>query len=129
MHTETTHRDLIAWQEAMNLVEMVYRRTEEFPRREVFGLTVQMRRAAISVPSNIAEGAGRNSSREFVQYLGIASGSLAELETQLEVSSRLGYLSDGGETDKLVRRVGRLLHALRNTIKCRLEQGRQSHAV
>jgi four helix bundle protein len=87
MSTVKTHRDLVVWQEAMNLVELVYRRTQEFPTQEVFGLSAQMRRAAISIPSNIAEGAGRNSSREFFQYLEIASGSLAELEAQLEVSA------------------------------------------
>ena len=85
MNVERTHRDLVAWQEAMNLVEVVYRKTDRFPAREIYGLTAQIRRAAISVPSNIAEGAGRNSSREFFQYLGIATGSLAELETQLDL--------------------------------------------
>jgi len=102
---------------------MVYRRTDGFPAREQFGLTAQMRRAAISVPSNIAEGAGRNSSREFFQYLGIASGSLSELETQLELSSRLGYLSDDGQTDQHLRKVGRLLHALRHAFREKTGQG------
>jgi len=124
MSTGKTHRDLIVWQEAMNLVEVIYRCTEGFPRREVFGLTAQLRRAAISIPSNIAEGAGRNSSREFVQYIGIASGSLAELESQVEVSVRLGYLSDGGETVKHVRTVGRLLHALRGSLRRQVEKDR-----
>ena len=119
MTAERTHRDLNAWQEAMNLVEMVYRKTERFPAGEVYGLTAQIRRAAISVPSNIAEGAARNSSREFFQYLGIATGSLAELETQLEISMRLGYLSDGAEAVKHVHRVGRLVNALRNVFKRR----------
>ena len=119
MIAERTHRDLIAWQEAMNLVEVVYRKTEGFPTREVYGMTAQIRRAAISVPSNIAEGAARNSSREFFQYLGIATGSLAELETRLEISMRLGYRSDGAEAVKHVHRVGRLVNALRNVFKRR----------
>jgi four helix bundle protein len=124
MAAERTHRDLIAWQEAMNLVEVVYRKTEGFPTREVYGLTAQIRRAAISVPSNIAEGAARNSSREFFQYLGIATGSLAELETQLEISMRLGYLSDGADAVIHVHRVGRLVNALRNAFKIRRERDR-----
>src|SRR5262249_47927994 len=92
MATLTTHRDLIAWQEAMALVESVYRDTALFPKEEIFGLVTQIRRCAISVPSNIAEGAARNSSREYVQFLGISCGSLSELETQLELAIRLGFM-------------------------------------
>ena len=124
MTGERTHRDLIAWQEAMNLVEVVHRKTKEFPTREVYGLTALIRRAAISVPSNIAEGAARNSSREFFQHLGIATGSLAELETQLEISIRRGYLSDGADAVIHVHRVGRLVNALRNVFKSRTERDR-----
>ena len=108
----------------MNLVEVVYRRTEGFPAREVYGLTAQIRRAAVSVPSNLAEGAARNSSREFFQYLGIATGSLAELETQLEIALRLGYLPDAPEAVNQVHRVGRLVNALRNAFRSRTEQDR-----
>ena len=85
MGTLATHRDLAAWQEAMRLVETVYRESADFPKQETFGLTSQIRRAAISIPSNLAEGAARNSPREWLQFLGIACGSLAELETQLEL--------------------------------------------
>src|SRR5688572_16645546 len=92
MNAPVTHRDLIAWQEAMALVESVYRDTASFPREENYGLTTQIRRCAISVPSNIAEGAARNSSREYVQFLGISCGSLSELETQLELAIRLGFM-------------------------------------
>jgi len=74
-----THRDLVAWQEAMKLVEFAYRDAARFPREEIFGLAAQIRRSAVSVSSNIAEGAARNSSREFAQYLGVASESVAEL--------------------------------------------------
>jgi four helix bundle protein len=89
----SNHKDLVAWREAMSLVEAVYRDTENFPRDETFGLRAQVRRAAVSVPSNIAEGSGRNSPGELRQFVGIASGSLAELETQLELSVRLGSWS------------------------------------
>src|SRR5687768_16652515 len=92
MRAAFTHLDLLAWREAMTLVELVYRATADFPKAEMFGLTAQLRRAAVSVPSNIAEGAARNSSGEFAQFLGIACGSLAEVETQLELALRLGLL-------------------------------------
>jgi four helix bundle protein len=112
-----THRDLVAWQEAMKLVETVYQQTASFPKQEAFSLTAQIRRAAISVPSNIAEGAARNSPREFYQFSGIATGSLAELETQFELAIRLIYLPENAEALSQVRRVGRLVNALRNAFK------------
>ena len=121
-----SHRDLIAWQEAMGLVETVYQHTLGFPRDEVYGLAVQMRRSAVSVPLNIAEGAARNSSREFYQYLGVATGSLAELETQLELASRLGYLPRDSAALQHVHRVGRLVNALRNSIRRRVGQPQRS---
>ncbi len=84
------HHDLDTWKVAVDLVRHVYTLTAEFPREEKYGLTAQMRRAAVSVPSNIAEGAARNSRKEFAHYLVMARGSLAELETQLRVSIDLG---------------------------------------
>ncbi len=113
------HRNLMAWQEAMKLVEMVYRITIQFPKEEIFGLTSQIRRCAVSVPSNIAEGAGRNTSRELVQFLGVASGSLAELDTQIEIAARLNYLAVDAEVVRQCSRVGQLLVALRRSIKTR----------
>lgn len=101
----------------MRLVEMIYQRTAAFPKQEVFGLSAQLRRSAVSIPSNIAEGAGRNSTRELFQFLGVASGSLAELETQLEIAVRLGFLEQGTECSEQVSRVGRLLTGLRRSIK------------
>src|SRR5262245_16616607 len=92
MASPRTHYDLVAWQEAMDLVEAVYRDTEDFPARETYGLTSQIRRSAVSVPSNLAEGAARNSRREFIQFLGICCGSIAELQTQLQLAVRLGFL-------------------------------------
>ena len=116
-----THRDLIAWQEAMNLVELVYAQTDQFPKTETYGLSAQMRRAAISVPSNIAEGSTRNSTREYYQFLGIATASLAELETQLELAARLKFLPKDNGIILQARRVGRLVNALRNSFERRLE--------
>jgi len=89
-----THHHLQAWQLSRRLVKDIYQITETFPRTEQFGLTTQLRRAAVSIPSNIAEGAARNSFKEFRRFLGIARGSLAEVETQLLLASDLGYRSD-----------------------------------
>ena len=88
------HKKLKAWQLAMDIAEKIYLTTESFPADEKFGLISQMRRCAISVPSNIAEGAGRNTKREFVNFLHIAQGSLSELDTQLELSHRLKYIDN-----------------------------------
>ena len=86
------HKELKAWQRAMDLVTEVYAITSNFPSEEKFGLTNQIRRSAVSIPSNIAEGAGRESSSEYLRFLTIALGSLSELETQLLISIRLKYL-------------------------------------
>lgn len=88
----TTHKDLIVWQKAMNFVLAIYKATKLFPNDEVFGLTSQMRRAAISIPSNIAEGYGRCYTRQTGNFLSIALGSACELETQLLLSKDLGYM-------------------------------------
>jgi four helix bundle protein len=121
MAASTTHRDLHAWQEAMTLVEVVYRVTARFPKAEFFGLVSQIRRCAISVPSNIAEGAARNSTREWVQFLGISCGSISELETQLELAQRLGYLDANTDAMLQVNRVGRLVRSLRNSLRRKLK--------
>ncbi len=89
-----THKDLEVWKRSLDLVEKVYLMTRSFPKEEVYGLTLQMRRAAVSVPSNIAEGAARGSKKEFIQFLYIALGSLEELETQFVLACRLGFTSD-----------------------------------
>lgn len=88
-----THKDLSVWQRAMDLVEEVYTLSNDFPQTEIYGLTNQVRRSAVSVPSNIAEGAARNSTKEFIQFLYISLGSLAELETQLLLAERLKFIS------------------------------------
>jgi four helix bundle protein len=88
------HHDLKAWQEAMALVKMVYENTSGFPAEENFGLKSQIRRAAVSIPSNIAEGAARTGPKEFLQFLSISRGSLSELETQLLIAKNLGYMKN-----------------------------------
>ena len=100
----------------MDLVLAVYEVTRHFPKEEVFGLAAQLRRAAISVPSNIAEGAARRGSREFVQFLSIALGSLAELETQLELAVRLGYVRPDNQASSLHQETARLLTGLRRSL-------------
>lgn len=105
--------DLLAWQRAMTMVEAVYQATQTVPKDERYGLTSQIRKAAVSVPSNVAEGHGRHSDREF-RFLSIAHGSLMEVETQLLFASRLGCLGDHHKTKILVlaAETGRLLHGL-----------------
>jgi len=109
------HRDLIVWQKAMTLVTEIYQVTRDFPKDEVYGLTAQLRRAAVSVPSNLAEGHGRNSRKEFHHFIGQARGSLTEVETQLEVACNVGYLSRTMALNLLSKasEIGRMLNGLR----------------
>src|SRR5262245_13206573 len=109
-----SYRDLIVWQKAMNTVETVYKATEFFPKYELYTLVSQMRRAAISIPSNIAEGQGRNSPSEFSHFLGNARGSLVELETQILISERLRYLRPAQALHllKQLEEVSKLLNGL-----------------
>lgn len=111
---ESSYRTLVAWQRAMEMVTAIYRATDVFPKKEIYGLTSQLRRAAVSVPSNIAEGKGRRSQREYVQFLCRARGSLFEVETQLEIASNLGYLdeTDGAALREHSSGVARKLNAL-----------------
>ncbi|CAE6519236.1 Four helix bundle protein [Nitrosomonas nitrosa] len=90
--TVKNYRELIIWQKAMDLVELIYQVTKNFPKEELYGLTSQIRRAAVSIPSNIAEGQARQSTSEFRNFLSIAQGSRAEVETQLMIAQRLDYL-------------------------------------
>jgi four helix bundle protein len=89
---EKPHKKLEAWKQSMELVLAIYKATEVFPSQEIYDLTNQIRRAAVSIPSNIAEGVARQTKKEFTNYLHIAQGSLSELDTQLELAQRLGYL-------------------------------------
>jgi len=109
-----SHRDLIVWRKAMDLVVLVYKATEGFPKHELYGLTNQIRRAASSIPANIAEGQGRRSQTEFRQFLGNARGSLLELDTHLELALRLNYLT-ASQYDRIHRdleEVGKVLNGL-----------------
>ena len=109
-----SYRDLIAWQKAMDLVEEIYTATRVFPKDELYGLTSQVRRASVSVPSNIAEGQGRLTPGEFKQFLGHARGSLLETETQISLAGRLHYISpeDMSRLLRLSEEVGRILNGL-----------------
>jgi four helix bundle protein len=108
----TSHKDLIVWQKAVVLAGKVYAATRRLPRDERFGLSLQLRRAAISVPSNIAEGSARRTRAEFVQYLHIARGSLSEVETQMMVARDQGLLSSSDCLLADIAEVGRMLNAL-----------------
>lgn len=106
------HHDLHVWQEGMTLAREVYAVTTSFPKEEMYGLTSQMRRCAVSVPSNIAEGAARSGNREFLQFLVIARGSLMELETQLLLSHSLGFIEDHCTLLERINKVFALLNGL-----------------
>jgi four helix bundle protein len=114
-----THKDLDVWKDGINFVTKVYKTTSSFPKEEIYGITSQIRRAAISIPSNIAEGAARKSSNEFRQFLYIALSSAAELNTQLLISNNLGFLepestnSLNSELDSISRRLQGLIKSLK----------------
>lgn len=115
------YKHLDIWNKAILLVDEIYTLTKSFPKDEMFGLSQQMRRAAVSVPSNIAEGAGRNSELQFIQFLSIASGSATELETQLIISSRQNYISDEQleSTLKLIDDIQKMNYKLQNKLNGR----------
>ena len=112
-------RDLIVWQRAIELVAECYKLSMEFPDAERFGLTNQLRRSAVSVPSNIAEGHGRGSTKAFLNFLWIANGSLSELETQIILSTKLGFISKESAIRclQLVEEVGRMMTGLRRALE------------
>jgi four helix bundle protein len=109
-----SYRDLIVWQKAIAMVTDIYRATQSFPKHETYGLTSQIRRSAVSVASNVAEGQGRLSKREFRHFLGVARGSLIEMETQVVIAENLGYLSkvEARQLAFASGEVSRLLHGL-----------------
>jgi four helix bundle protein len=110
------HEQLDVWRDAMTLVETVYMLSSRFPDIERFGLTAQMRRAAISIPSNIAEGAARRSTAEYLRFLSIARGSLSELDTQIQIAGRLGFLDPSSSIDEPIDMVFAKLTALMNAL-------------
>ena len=109
-----SHKDLIVWQKAMDLVVLIYKTTDAFPKTETYGITSQMRRSAVSIPSNIAEGRKRGSKADYRQFLLIAYGSGAELETQLEICQRLSYLDDSQwkKISLLIEEVMKMLNSM-----------------
>lgn len=111
------HHDLLAWQLAVDLTKRIYLLTRTYPASETYGLVSQMRRAAVSVPSNVAEGAARDSDKEFAQFLVIARGSLSELETQVHISQELGFIAPDRELDDLIDRVFGLLGGLLKSVR------------
>ena len=112
-------KDLIVWQKAMELVAEVYRLVKILPNEELYSLSNQIRRSAISIPSNIAEGQGRNSVKEFIHFLAIAKGSKAELETQLLLCVKIKYLNNTEIENaiNLIQEVGKMLNGLQNSLK------------
>lgn len=115
------HKKLNVWSDAVNLAQQIYKVTERFPSNEQFGLTSQVRRAAVSIPSNIAEGAARQTKKEFLNFLHIAKGSLSELDTQLEIASRLEYLDQARweALDERLERIDRMLSGLVRSLRRR----------
>lgn len=111
-------RKLCVWKKAVALATIIYKKTELFPKHEIYGLTSQIRRSTVSIGSNIAEGAGRGSSKEFRQFLNIATGSCFELETQLTISKNLGYLKENDFRSllQLVIEIQKMLHSLKRTL-------------
>jgi four helix bundle protein len=124
--TINSFRDLRVWQSGMDPVTHVYRLTQSFPREEQYGLTSQMRRAAVSVPSNIAEGHARESSKEYLNRLSMVQGSLAELHTQIEIALRLDFAETQAAREilDLAASLSRQIFALRNAIARKIEEGR-----
>jgi four helix bundle protein len=111
-------QELIVWQKSMALVKQIYQHTSSFPNEEMFGLTSQMRRAAVSIPANIAEGQSRNTTGEFRQFLGIAKGSLAELQTLILLSANLDFLTQKNSSNLLMNceEVGKMLNGLQKSL-------------
>jgi four helix bundle protein len=120
------HENLEVWQKAIEFVLSIYRVTKDFPSDEKFGLTFQIRRAAVSISANIAEGAARQTDKEFVQFLAIAQGSCSEVETEILIANKLGYLqqSDYGELKSSADSIGRMLVGLSKHIRNRISETR-----
>ncbi len=116
---EHSYKNLVVWQKAVQLSVEIYTLTKKFPRDEQFALTSQMRRAGVSIPSNIAEGYGRNGRKEFGSFLRISHGSLTELETQLIIANKLSYCSEKecSTIERQMDEIGRMLYALRASLR------------
>jgi len=116
-----SYKDLELWQVSMNFVSEVYTLTKSFPKEELYGLTSQIRRCAISIPSNIAEGSSRKGTKEFIQFLWIANGSLSEFETQIEIAQKLGYIASIDIILEKVKHIRKMLHGLIHSLENKLK--------
>lgn len=112
-----THKDLEVWKLSMDLVEHIYKLMKKLPEDEKYGLISQIKRSSISIPSNIAEGAARGTTKEFIRFLDIATGSLSELETQLELTERLGYVKDNEILIDEIETISKMLYKLKLSLK------------
>ena len=112
-----SHEDLFVWQKSITFVTQIYKMTEKYPTHELYGLTNQIRRAAVSIPSNIAEGAGRKNTKEFIQFLYIARGSASELETQIIIAKKLGYMNDEESLISDITIIRKMLNALITSLR------------
>ena len=111
------HKDLDVWKKSIDFVTEIYEITRAFPKDEIYGLTSQIRRAAVSIPSNIAEGSARNSNKEFIQFLYISLGSLSEVDTQMIISEKIGYISDITKVIDSIEQIRRMLLGLIKYLK------------
>lgn len=123
MNQIRTHRDLIVWQKSMLLVTEIYRKSQRFPTQEQYGLTSQIRRAAVSIPSNIAEGFGRQSTGDYIRFLNIAVGSLFEVQTQIEIAFNLSFIQESEFTVifESTREIDRMMLSLIQKLKIKKE--------
>lgn len=124
-----SHKDLKLWQESMLLVEDVYKIVKDFPKEEMFGLASQIKRSTVSIPSNIAEGSGRKGKAEFIRFLYIAQGSTSELDTQLEIAVRLGFMQQNEEIFKRVYFIKSMLSKLIQSLNSKLEGEKDNKLV
>jgi four helix bundle protein len=125
MNQIRTHRDLLIWQKSMALVTEIYRKSQRFPAQEQYGLTSQIRRAAVSIPSNIAEGFGRQSTGDYIRFLNIAVGSLFEVQTQIEIALNLSFIQESEFTIifESTREIDRMMSSLIQKLKIKKEGG------
>lgn len=121
MKSVKTHHDLDVWKMSIDFAVDLYRITESFPRQEKFGLVSQIRRAGVSIASNIAEGASRYSAKEFRYFFAVALGSATEIETQLEIASRLGYIHGENQVIKTLQKIRKMLINLRKAIESKIQ--------
>ncbi len=128
-HRCKSYKDLVVWQKSLQLAVDIHRLTESFPRHERFGIVAQLRRAAVSISSNIAEGAARRTTRDFIAFLHIARGSLAELETQLLLAERTAYVAPAAlaKVLSLTDEVGRMINGMLRGLQRRLDAGATNH--